>query len=142
MRLTNFTDYGLRILMRVASEPGHVHSTLELAGEFALSRNHLAKIVQRLAEGGVLTTLRGSGGGIRLARAPELIHLGDLVGLLERDQNLVECWSTSLCTCSIDGKCRLKARLRHAETAFLADLNKSTLRDIALQARLGLEPIY
>lgn len=139
MRLTNFTDYGLRILMRVASEPDHVHSTMELAEEFALSRNHLAKIVQRLAEGGVLTTLRGSGGGIKLARAPEHIYLGELVKLLERDQNLVECWSLGLGTCSIDGKCRLKARLRHAEASFLADLNKSTLGDIALKPRLGLE---
>jgi len=135
MRLTNFTDYGLRMLMRIASEPNHTHSTSDLAEEFGLPRNHLAKIVQRLAKGGILTTHRGNGGGVELARAADLIVLGDLIKLLERDQPLAECWSEKTCTCSIEFGCRLKPRLRHAEAAFVADMNKSTLKDIALECR-------
>ncbi len=132
MRLTSFTDFGLRMLMRMASEPKRAFSTLELAGELGLSRNHLAKIMQHLARGGFIETRRGGGGGAVLARPAAEIRLGDIVRLLEEDQPLVMCLSGGTGVCSIDGRCRLKARLRSAETAFLDDLNRSTLEDIAL----------
>lgn len=132
MRLTSFTDFGLRALMRMASNPHRAFSTAELADEFALSRNHLTKIMQRLAEGGIVTTRRGSGGGATLALSPESISLGDVVRLLEAGQPLVECFATTGNSCNITGRCRLKARLRSAEAAFLADLDRSTLADIAL----------
>ena len=61
MRLTSFTDYGLRMLMRMASAPKRAFSTAELAAEFQLSRNHLAKIMQRLARAGLIETRRGGG---------------------------------------------------------------------------------
>jgi len=132
VRLTSFTDYGLRMLMRMASSQDRAFSTAELAEEFELSRNHLSKIMQRLSRGGILETRRGGGGGAVLARTPHDIRLGDVVRLLEEDQPLVECFQTQTNTCSLDGRCRLKARLRTAETAFLADLDRSTLADIAL----------
>jgi len=87
MRLTSFTDYGLRMLMRMASDPGRPFSTAELAGEFGLKRNHLAKIMQRLAHVGLLETRRGGGGGALLARAPESIRLGDIVERLRCENN-------------------------------------------------------
>lgn len=132
MRLTTFTDYGLRMLMRMASEPDRAFSTAELAEEFGLSRNHLAKIMQRLAQARYVETRRGGGGGAMLARPAREVRLGALVGMLEEGQSLVECFATGG-DCSIDGRCRLKARLRAAEAAFLADLDRSTLADIALQ---------
>lgn len=134
MRLTSFTDYGLRMLMRLASAPDRAFSTAELAEEFGLSRNHLTKIMQRLARGGLVTTRRGSGGGGTLARPAKDISLGSVVRLLEEGQPLVECLDASGGNCSIDGACGLKARLRSAERAFLADLDRSTLADIALSA--------
>ncbi|WP_111431100.1 Rrf2 family transcriptional regulator [Rhodobacteraceae bacterium DSL-40] len=137
MRLTSFTDYGLRMLMRLASAPGRAFSTAELAEEFGLPRNHLAKIVQQLARGGMVTTRRGGGGGAALARPPSEIRLGDVVRLLEEGQALVECLGPGGGQCSIDGRCGLKARLRSAEAAFLADLDRSTLADIALTAHPG-----
>ncbi|MFC2967944.1 RrF2 family transcriptional regulator [Acidimangrovimonas pyrenivorans] len=132
MRLTSFTDYGLRMLMCMASAPDRAFSTVELAKEFGLSRNHLSKIVQKLTQGGYIVTRRGIGGGAALARAPEDIRLGDLVRLLEEGQALVECFAEGGGDCTIDGCCRLKGRLRRAEAAFLADLDRSTLADIAL----------
>ena len=132
MRLTSFTDFGLRALMRMASEPDRAFSTAELADEFVLSRNHLTKIMQRLAQGGIVTTRRGGGGGATLARAPQDISLGAVVRLLEDGQALVECSAAAGGDCTITGCCRLKARLRSAEAAFLADLDRSTLADIAL----------
>lgn len=132
MRLTTFTDYGLRALMRMASEPARAFSTAELADEFALSRNHLTKIMAALAQAGLVTTRRGSGGGARLGRLPEQITLGQIVRVLESGQALVECLAPAGGACSIDGCCRLKARLRRAEAAFLRDLDRSTLADVAL----------
>ncbi|WP_054005138.1 RrF2 family transcriptional regulator [Cypionkella psychrotolerans] len=132
MRLTSFTDFGLRALMRMASDPHRAFSTAELADEFGLSRNHLTKIMQRLAQGGIVATRRGSGGGATLALAPRAISLGDVVRLLEAGQPLVECFATTGNTCSITGCCSLKARLSSAEAAFLTNLDRSTLADIAL----------
>ncbi|MEI4234860.1 Rrf2 family transcriptional regulator [Roseovarius sp. D22-M7] len=132
MRLTSFTDYGLRMLMRMAGAPDRAFSTAELAEEFGLSRNHLAKIMQKLAHGGFVATRRGGGGGAMLARPAEQIRLGALVGALEEGYPLVECFGADGGNCSIDGKCRLKARLRVAESRFLQDLDRSTLADIAL----------
>jgi Rrf2 family nitric oxide-sensitive transcriptional repressor len=131
MRLTAFTDFGLRVLMRMAGEPDRTFSTAELSVEFDLSRHHLFKIVSALARGGVVTTQRGGGGGARLARPAGKIRLGDVVALLEDGQALVQCFEAGG-RCSIEGCCQLKARLRSAERAFLADLNRSTLADCAL----------
>jgi Rrf2 family transcriptional regulator, nitric oxide-sensitive transcriptional repressor len=132
MRLTSFTDYGLRMLMRMASAPDRAFSTAELAEEFELSRNHLTKIMQRLARGGFVETRRGGGGGAKLASDPTAIRLGQVVRLLEAGQSLVECFGKGESTCTIEGCCRLKSRLRSAERAFLIDLDRSTLADIAL----------
>lgn len=137
MRLTSFTDYGLRMLMRMASAPERSFSTAELAEEFSLSRNHLAKIMQHLARADLIETRRGGGGGAVLAQDPASIRLGSLVRLLEEGQPLVECLGASGGTCVIDGRCQLKARLRSAEVAFFTDLDRSTLADIALD----LEPV-
>ena len=92
MQLTSFTDYGFRMLMRMASAPDRAFSTAELAEEFKLSRNHLTKIMQRLAQGGIVETRRGVSGGARLRRDPGEIRLGDVVRLLEQGQALVECF--------------------------------------------------
>lgn len=132
MRLTTFTDYGFRMLMRMASDPNRAFSTAELAADFGLSRNHLSKIMQRLAKAGYVETRRGSGGGAILAVPADQIRLGAVIRLLEDGQPLVECFAADGGACTIDGRCRLKARLRSAEATFLADMDRSTLADIAL----------
>lgn len=129
MRLTTFTDYGLRVLMRMAGEPNRPFTTTELADEFQVSRNHLAKVISALAAGGYLETRRGGGGGAQLARPPEQVRLGDVVALLKADQALVECFLPDGNACTLTPRCRLKARLAHAEAAFVTDLNRSTLAD-------------
>ena len=129
MRLTSFTDYGLRVLMRLAGEPDRAFTTADLAAEFRVSRNHLAKVISALSAAGLLDTRRGGGGGAMLARAPGDIRLGDVVMALEAGQALVECFAPGANGCTLTPRCRLKARLAHAEAAFVADLNRSTLAD-------------
>jgi len=129
LRLTSFTDYGLRVLMRMAGDPDRPFTTADLADEFRISRNHLAKVISALAAAGYLETRRGGGGGALLAHAPKDIRLGDVVAALETDQALVECFAMSDNTCILTPHCRLRTRLAHAETAFIEDLNRGTLAD-------------
>lgn len=129
MRLTSFTDFGLRVLMRLAGAPERAFSTAELASEFRISRNHLAKVISTLSAAGYLETRRGGGGGAMLARRADHIRIGDVVALLEADQSLVECFLPGGSPCTLKPHCRLKSRLAEAEAAFIADLNRSTLAD-------------
>ena len=129
MRLTSFTDFGLRVLMRMAGEPDRPFTTAELAKEFCVSRNHLAKVISALSTGGYLETRRGGGGGSILAQKPDNIRLGDIVSLLETDQALVECFLSNGNACTLTPRCQLKAKLSHAEATFISDLNRSTLAD-------------
>jgi Rrf2 family nitric oxide-sensitive transcriptional repressor len=134
MRLTSFTDFGLRMLMRMATEPDRAFSTADLATELGLSRNHLAKIMQRLAQAGLIETRRGGGGGAILARPASEIRLGVVVRLLEEGQPLVQCLGPGGGDCIIHGRCRLKARFRAAEQVFYEELDRSTLADIQISA--------
>ncbi|CAN0037956.1 unnamed protein product, partial [Chrysoparadoxa australica] len=129
LRLTSFTDFGLRVLMRMAGTPDRAFTTAELAQEFAISRNHLAKVISALAAAGYLETRRGGGGGAVLSHLPEDIRLGDVVADLESGQSIVECFLPDGGACTLLPQCRLKSRLAKAEKAFIADLNKSTLAD-------------
>lgn len=131
MRLTSFTDYGLRILMRLAGDPEKAFTTEAIAAEFRISRHHLTKIVRTLASAGIVATQRGAGGGIRLARPAETVTLGDIVRLLEARQALVECFQADGGACVLSPKCRLKGKLLAARQAFLADLDRTSLAECA-----------
>jgi Rrf2 family transcriptional regulator, nitric oxide-sensitive transcriptional repressor len=131
MRLTTFTDFGLRAMMRLAGAPERAFSTHEIAEEFAISRHHLIKIVRDLADGGFVITQRGSGGGFRLARPAQSITLGEIVRALEQRHALVECFRVDGGQCVLKPRCRLKARLAAAREAFLRELDATTLADCA-----------
>ncbi len=132
MRLTSFTDFGLRALMRMASEPDRPHSTAEIAAEFGISRNHLTKAISVLSAAGIVETRRGTGGGALLARPADRLYLGDIVAVLERRSALVECFQVDGGACVITPSCQLKGFLARARSRFLEDLNRHTLADCAL----------
>jgi Rrf2 family nitric oxide-sensitive transcriptional repressor len=132
MRLTAFTDYGLRALMRLAGEPDNVLTTAELARELDISRHHLTKVVGELADGGFIATQRGAGGGFRLARPATRISLGEVVRRLEARHAIVECFRSDGGACTLLARCRLKGRLAAAAEAFLAELDKSSLAECAV----------
>ena len=131
MRLTAFTDYALRALMRLVGEPERTFTTDEIAREFAISRNHLTKVVRELAEGGFLATQRGAGGGFRLARSAEKITLGEVVKRLEARHAMVECFRANGGACILTPSCRLKSKLALAERAFISELDRTTLAECA-----------
>ncbi|MEM7445889.1 MAG: Rrf2 family transcriptional regulator [Pseudomonadota bacterium] len=135
MRLTSFTDFGLRALMRLASAPDRLHSTAEIAAEFGISRNHLTKAIAALADAGFVETRRGMGGGAVLARPAETLRIGDVVATLEGNSALVECFSANGGACVITPICQLKGMLAGAKARFIEDLNRYTLADCALPRR-------
>ncbi|MBL8807192.1 MAG: Rrf2 family transcriptional regulator [Rhodospirillales bacterium] len=134
MRLTMFTDFGLRALMRLAGEPDRSFSTNEIAAEFGISRNHLTKVIRDLAEAGFVETQRGAGGGFRLARPARAITLGQVVRTLEQRHALVECFRTDGGECTLTPRCRLKSRLAAAREAFMRELDATSLADCAVPA--------
>lgn len=131
MRLTAFTDYGLRALMWLAAQPDRLVTTDEIAQGHGISRHHLVKVVRELAEAGLILTQRGGGGGMRLARPAHEITIGEVVRRLEARHALVECFQADGGECILDPGCRLKSRLKRASEAFLSDLDRSTLADCA-----------
>ena len=125
MQLTKFTDFGLRALMRMAAEPSRTFTTSELATAFKISHHHLTKIVRDLARAGLVIAQRGAGGGVKLARSPQEIRIGDVVRLLERP--IVECFRADGGLCTLTAGCRLKSRLARAREAFMKELDATTL---------------
>jgi Rrf2 family nitric oxide-sensitive transcriptional repressor len=135
MRLTSFTDYALRALMRLAAEPERLFTTEEIAREFAVSRNHLTKVVGELSAAGFIATQRGVGGGFRLARQSDDITIGEVVRRLEARHALVECFRADGGHCVLTPKCRLKQKLAAAQEVFLAELDKTRLSECAYPMR-------
>ncbi len=131
MRLTAFTDFALRALMRLAGEPERTFTTEEIAREFGISRHHLTKVVAELAAGDFVVTHRGAGGGFKLARPADTITIGAVVRLLEARHAIVECFRSDGGGCVLTPFCRLKDKLARAERAFLLELDQTTLADCA-----------
>ncbi len=132
MRLTAFTDFGLRTLMRLAGEPERLFTTEEIAAEYAISRHHLMKVVRDLAAAGFVETRRGTGGGFRLARPANEISLGAVVRALESRAALVECFRPDGGQCALSPDCRLRGHLARAEEMFLLSLDTISLSDCAV----------
>ena len=131
MRLSDYTDYTLRVLMYCAAHRERRVTIAEIAATHQVSKNHLMKIVNDLARQGVLETTRGRGGGLRLLQEPGAIRVGDVVRGAETDFRLVECFDAASDTCTLTPNCRLKGVLRSALKAYFAALDGVTLADIS-----------
>lgn len=131
MRLTNYTDYSLRVLIYLASKPlDELSNITEIAEAYGISRNHLSKVIHELGRFGFIHTIRGRGGGIKLAVPPEEINIGIVVRQIEDDFKLVECFSDGPSNCVISPVCGLRHVLNRALTAYLTVLDGYTLADI------------
>lgn len=131
MRLTQYTDYGLRALIALAIAPQRHHTVSGISAAYGISRNHLVKVVARLAERGYVETTRGKGGGVRLARPPDEISVGQVVRDMETGLGVVECLAEDGGGCAISPVCRLKGLFEQATRAFLEELDTCTLADLA-----------
>lgn len=128
MRLNRSTDISLRILMLAAARTDLL-TIDELAGSLAVPRGHLAKVVQRLQHRGLLDTVRGRNGGVRLAATAADTSVGRLVRDLEGETEVADCDGEP--ACPLSGGCRLRGALRVAQEAFYASLDPVTVGDLA-----------
>lgn len=143
MRLTVYSDYALRLLMYIAVKDTGLSTIPEIADAYGVSRNHLMKVVHQLGQAGYLETVRGRGGGVRLARAADAIGLGDLIRFTEPDMAIAPCFHPDNQDCPLRRACKLRAALDRARLAFLAVLDSYTIADLTqtpgpMRALLGL----
>jgi Rrf2 family nitric oxide-sensitive transcriptional repressor len=129
MRLTTMTDYALRLLMYLAHQPERLCTIAEVADAYGISQVHLMKITHELGLAGFIETVRGKGGGMRLAASPASINLGAVVRAVEPDFVLVEGFGSEN-QCALTGYCRLAGVLGGALEQFLAHLDRHTLGDL------------
>lgn len=145
MRLTVYTDYALRLLMYLALKNDGLATIEEVADSYGVSKNHLMKVTHQLGVGGYIETVRGRHGGLRLAKSPKEIGLGDVVRYTEPDFAIVMCFEPVDADCAISPGCVLRKALERARDAFLKVLDQYTLSDLvkprsALRAMLDITP--
>jgi Rrf2 family nitric oxide-sensitive transcriptional repressor len=129
MRLSIFSDYNLRVLMYLGVQPDRLATIAEIAAAHEISENHLMKVVHQLGRSGYIETVRGKGGGMRLAKAPKEIVLGDVIRHSEGDMAMAECFAENS-ACRIQPACRLKSILDEALSAMFLVLDDYTLADL------------
>jgi Rrf2 family transcriptional regulator, nitric oxide-sensitive transcriptional repressor len=129
MKLTRFTDYGLRVLIFVGVRGGDRTTIREISEAYDISRHHLMKVVSDLVRLGYLDAQRGPGGGIKLARPAGEIGLAHVVLDMEEDMNIVSCFEGEG-RCVIQAACRLREALKAALAAYLGTLEAYTLQDL------------
>ncbi len=138
MRLTLYSDFALRTLIFLAVADERGATIPEIAAAYAISENHLRKVVGRLIENGFVEATRGRGGGLRLAVPASQISIGAAVRKLESDFALAECMGVSPENCVITGRCGLQRIFKEALNAFFQTLDRYTLAD-AISGSRGLE---
>jgi Rrf2 family nitric oxide-sensitive transcriptional repressor len=139
VQLTQFSDYSLRLALYLATHPDQLVTLQQVSEAYGISQHHLVKVTGRLIEHGIVASVRGRNGGLRLNRAPEAINIGDLVRITEPHFDLVECFDPLTNTCPIDKACGLKSVLRQAQAAFLRELDRHTLADFVPRAPLLMQ---
>lgn len=145
MQLTLHTDYALRVLIYAGMQADQLCTIPQIVARFGISRGHVMKVVHRLGQLGYLETVRGKGGGVRLARLPARIRIGAVVRDMEEELGVLGCLQGPPGYCRIEAGCILRGALRAATEAFLATLDDYTLADLVkprhtLVRLMGLGP--
>jgi Rrf2 family transcriptional regulator, nitric oxide-sensitive transcriptional repressor len=141
MRLTMHTDYALRMLIQLGVHTDRLVTVNETAQVYRASKNHMMKVAHRLCTEGFAVSVRGNGGGLRLARHPADINVGDVVRRMESDFSLVGCFEPRCEECRISSACLLRSALHRALKAFHEVLDEYSLQDL-LVTRPLLEELF
>jgi len=132
MQLNKFTDYALRIVMYISVPRDTPYTIAELAENLEVSHNHLVKIVHFMSKQSWIITTRGKGGGLRLNPDALELRLGQMVKILQGDQEIIDCDHPP---CVLRKKCGLKGVLNQALSQFYAHLDQYQLAD-AIQSTI------
>ena len=134
MRLSLQTDYALRVLMYLAGDSQRC-TIGQIAAFFDISKDHVAKVVQRLARTGFIRSVRGIGGGLELAKPADRISIGDVIACIEGNTHLLECVAAEETVCVIQPGCQLRNVLAEAERIQMEYLNNVSLCDVVRPGR-------
>lgn len=130
MRLTTYTDYALRTLMYLAINRDRLVTIQDIVDLHGIAKNHLTKVVHHLGQLGIIETVRGRNGGLKLGRDPADINIGQIVRNTETDFYMAECFDDQSQGCAYSSSCALKSALSAATAAFLNVLDGVTLDDL------------
>ncbi len=136
MKLTQYSDLGLRLLMYLAHRYGESVTIQEVSDRFAVSKNHMVKISHQLTKSGLIESTRGRNGGVRLALSPQDISVEDALRATEDNFDLVECFNATQNHCVITEVCKLSGVLDNALAAFFAVLRQTSLADLVKNGRV------
>ncbi|WP_420407116.1 iron-responsive transcriptional regulator RirA [Hoeflea sp.] len=144
MRLTRQTNYAVRMLMYCAANDGHLSRIGDIAKAYSVSELFLFKILQPLTKSGLIESVRGRNGGIRLGRAANEITLLDVVTVTEDSFAMAECFENDATECPLVDSCSLNMALRKALGAFFEVLETYSIDDLvksrpSINFLLGLE---
>jgi len=135
MRLTAYTDYTLRTLIYLALNQERLVTIQDIADTHGISKNHLMKVVHQLGISGIVETVRGRNGGLRLNRPPAEINIGEMVRNSETDFFMAECFDSGNTSCNYSSSCALKGVLQSATQAYLDVLDNVTLENLVVKER-------
>lgn len=135
MRLTKQSSYAVRALMYCAANDGALCRVSDIARAYSISEMFLFKLIKPLVENGMLETLRGRNGGIRLARPAKDINLLEVIQLTEDSFALAECFESSDIGCPLVMNCEFNRALNGALDSFFSSLAGHTIADLVAQRR-------
>jgi Rrf2 family iron-responsive transcriptional regulator len=143
MRLTRQSSYAIRTLIYCAVNAPELSRVADIAKAHAISELFLFKLIKPLVENGLIETVRGRHGGIRLGRPASEITLLDTIRLTEDSFAMAECFEGGDITCPLVSNCDVNSALGEALQAFFAVLDSYTIADLSdkrrsLRERLGL----
>jgi Rrf2 family iron-responsive transcriptional regulator len=143
MRLTRQTSYAIRTLIYCAVNDPNLSRVTDIAKAHAISELFLFKLIKPLVENGLIQTVRGRRGGIRLGRPASEITLLETIRLTEDNFAMAECFEGGDVSCPLVDACDLNGALREALGAFFNVLEGYTIADLAgkrksIRERLGL----
>ena len=144
MKLTRQSNYAVRALIYCAVNDPGLSRVTDIAKAHGISELFLFKLIKPLVENGLIKTVRGRHGGIKLGRPATDITLLDVIRLTEENFAMAECFEGGDVSCPLVDNCDVNAALREALGAFFEVLDSKTIADLAgkrrsLRERLGLK---
>jgi FeS assembly SUF system regulator len=140
MRLSHLADYAVVLMTAAARRPPSARlSATELSGDTGVPLPTAQKLMGQLAASGLLTSVRGAGGGFTLARAATQISLADIVEAVEGPIAMTVC-SEGRTDCALDAHCRVKPHMGVVGNAVRGALGAVSLHQLSTPAKAGIQP--
>ena len=131
LRLSKKADYALIAMKHLAMRPDTGSaSAREIAEQYDIPVELLAKVLQRLARRGLLVSHQGTRGGYRLGRAPAAISVADVIQAIDGPLTVTAC-STDAENCDQYGKCSIRDPLWRIKDRILSALSTCSLQEVA-----------